>query len=141
MIQGMSDLEPFAEMLRSTENGHSPAQYRIGYRLSTTHALLAHVEIPAETVQRAVLSKLLIAPRITPDGTVTADISVQNDFASEPRIEVAATPIDQLVIRGTGAENLRVEEAQVTELHALLGLLERSVSAVRAALATYAGTI
>ncbi len=134
----MSDIEPFAEKWRSAENHLGTAQYRVGYRLSTNQAVLAHVEIPAEAVERAVLTELSIAPRISSDGRVTADVLIKNDVASRAHVDVTTTPIDQLVIRVTASETLRVEETQASELRVLLDLLERSVSAVRAALATFA---
>jgi hypothetical protein len=120
MFRIMYDLEPFAEKLWSAENALGSPQYRVGYRLSTTQTILAYVEMPAETVERAVLSNLMLFPRITPDGLVTADVSIKNDLASEAHIEVTAMPIDQLVIRGTDSEHLRAEEAQVSELHMLI---------------------
>ena len=138
MFRIMFDLEPFAEKLWSAENALGSPQYRVGYRLSTTRQILTYIEIPAETVERVVLSNLALFPRITPDGLVTADVSIRNDLASEAHIEVTAMPIDQLVIRGTDSEHLRAEEAQASELQMLLCLLERSVSVVRAALATVA---
>ncbi|MCC8948222.1 hypothetical protein H8A97_24705 [Bradyrhizobium sp. Arg62] len=136
----MSDLEPFAEKLLTPGTAICSDNYRVGYRLSTTQAILAHVDIPAQTLERAVLDDLLIVPRITLDGMVTADVSIQNDLTSNAHMHVVPTPIDQLVIRGTASDILRVEEAQASELHELLALLERSVSAVRTALAKLAGT-
>jgi hypothetical protein len=136
----MSDIEPFAEKLPVAAHSTRSAGYRIGYRLSSTQAILAHVDIPAPTIERAVLDRLLILPRITLDGTVTADVSTRNDLRSDPIIEVAATPIDQLVLRGTATENLRVEGARAAELQELLDLLERSASAVRAALVAFVAT-
>jgi len=136
----MSDIEPFAEKLRVAAHSLCPGGYRIGYRLSSTQAILAHVDIPAPTIERAVLDKLLILPRITLDGTVTADVSARNDLGSDPLIEVAATPIDKLVLRGIAAENLRVEGVGAAELQELLDHLERSASAVRAALTTFVAT-
>ncbi|VIO64960.1 hypothetical protein CI1B_00540 [Bradyrhizobium ivorense] len=135
----MSHLEPFAEKLYAADNAISPVNYRVGYRLSATQAVLAQIEIPAPIVEHAVLGKLLVVPRITPDGTVTADISMQNDLTMDPQMKVAMMPIDQLVLRGTESESLRLEEARASELQELLGLLERSVSAVRTAMATLAG--
>jgi hypothetical protein len=136
----MSDIEPFAEKLWVAAHSLCPGGYRIGYRLSATQAILAHVDIPAPTIERAVFDKFLIVPRITSDGTVTADVTAKSNLESDPLIEVAATPIDQLVLRGTAAESLRVEGARAAELQELLDHLERSASAVRAALVASVAT-
>lgn len=137
----MSDLEPFAEKVRRTGGALSPSRYRIGYRCSTTQAVLTQLEIPAEIVERTVLGDLLVVPRITPDGIVTADTPGQGDLNSDDRLEVAAMPINELVTRAIASDNLRLEEARISDLEALRDLLERSVSKVRDTLAMAAKTV
>jgi hypothetical protein len=136
----MSDLEPFAEKVRRVEGALSPSQYRIGYRCSTTQAVLTQLEIPAEIVERTVLGDLLVVPRITPDGTVTANILTQRDSINYEWLDVVAMPIYELVNRAMTSENLRLEEARLSDLEALRDLLERSVSKVRATIAIAAKT-
>jgi hypothetical protein len=137
----MPDLEPFADKIWCTEGALSPPQYRIGYRSSTTRSVLAQLEVPADIIERTVLSKLLVVPRITSDGTVTADIPGQSDLISDNWLEVAAVPINELVLRATTLENLRLEEAKISDLKALENLLDQSIAKVRAAIAIVAKAV
>ncbi len=130
----MSDLERFADRISRAEGALSALQYRVGYRFAATQNVLTQVEIPAEILERAVLSKMSVVPRVTPNGTVTADTD-QSDLASENQLEVAAIPINELVNRAMAPDNLRVEEAKISDLCTLLDLLEQSVSKVKSALA------
>jgi|SRR5579871_4193181 len=131
----MFDLEPFADKISSPDGALNPSQYRIGYRFPATRAIFTQIEIPAEVIERAVLSKLLVVPRMTSDGTVTADIPVQGDLTSNDPLEVAPVPIHELVVRAMAPENLRLEEAKISDLRTLLDLLEQSISKVRTAVA------
>jgi hypothetical protein len=128
----MSDLEPFADRALSIEGGINSPQYRVGFRLLVTQAIVAQLEIPAEVIEQAVLAKLFVAPRLTPDGKVTADISGPHDLNSH--FEIAAIPIDELVIAAMTPENLRLEDVTSSDLNKLLGLLEQSIMKVRVAL-------
>jgi hypothetical protein len=136
----LPDLEPFADKVWCAEDALSPPQYRIGYRSASTRAVLTQLDIPAEIIERTVLSKLLVVPRMTPSGTVTADIPGRDPIGDD-WLEVAPMPITELVIRAVAPETLRLEEAKISDLEALQHLLEQSMSRVRTAIAAAAKTI
>jgi len=136
----MSDVVPFAERIRRAENGLSSPGYSVGYRCATTQAVLMQLEIPAQILERAVLDKLSVVPRMTPDGMVSADFPEQTDRDIDDSLEVAVTPISELVIRSLASDNLRLEETRTSDLEALRNQLEQSLVTVRDALAMVASS-
>ncbi len=100
-----------------------PTSYRAGYRLRT--AIICNVELPAATVEAAILAKSILAVTITPDGHVRS--SVGGSAGSTSRAE----PIDQLIAQLLSVENLHLEEISAADLVLLLERLERSVELVR----------
>lgn len=109
-------------------------RYQAGYRLAETQEVIASIEIAAETLDRTVASGLLFSIRITPDGNVVANLDARESFATNADFPNLVIPIDRLVSETVDSENLRLEEADVTELNTLLSRLEYSVSIVKAAL-------
>ncbi|NOJ41058.1 hypothetical protein [Bradyrhizobium australiense] len=136
----MSDVVPFAERIRRGEDGLSSSGYRVGYRCAITQAVLIQLEIPAQIVERTVLDQLSVVPRMTPDGMVSADFSEQTDRDIGDLLEVAVTPISELVARSMASGNLRLEETRTSDLEALRNQLEQSLGTVRDALAMVASS-
>jgi hypothetical protein len=131
----MFDLEAFAHKETRTESALATPPYLLGYRSPVSKTVVVQIEIPAEVVERAVLSELLVVPRVTPDGKVTVDLHGQTDLSGDDQLKVAGAPIYELVARAMARENLRLEDANFSDLHTLLRLLEQSLSEVRSAIA------
>lgn len=95
--------------------------------------MVATVDIPAETVERAVTAGLFISVRMTLNGKITSTV-----FSSTREIAQDATwmpsQIEDLVSNAVHPENLRMEDATATDLKSLLASLQRSVRFVKDAL-------
>lgn len=136
----MFDVVPFAERVRCAEDGLCSSGYRVGYRCATTRAVLIQLEIPAEILERTVLDQLSVVPRMTPDGVVSVDFSEQSGRDIDGLLEIAVTPINELVARSVASDNLRLEETRISDLEALRNGLEQSLCTVQDALAMIANS-
>jgi len=118
-------LEPFAEAGGNT--------YRFGYRIVGTSDYASVVELPIRVVEQTVLTRASLTVRVGPDGTVISHILMSHAPATpDPPTDLAA--LDVLVQRAVNAENLRMEEATVSDLDTLLLRLERSIRLVKGAI-------
>lgn len=119
-------LEPFAEVAGDT--------YRFGYRTVGVNDYVSAVEVPIQIVEQTVLMRASLTVRIGPDGTVFSHMlsSHATDATSDPLAHV--DPLDVLVRRVVDTENLRMEEASVSDLNTLLQRLERSIGLVKDAI-------
>jgi hypothetical protein len=119
-------LEPFAEVAGDT--------YRFGYRTVGVSDYVSAVEVPIQIVEQTVLMRASLAVRIGPDGTVISHMLASNaaDTVPDPPTDVEA--LDVLVRRALSTENLRMEEATVSDLNTLLQRLECSISLVKEAI-------
>lgn len=119
-------LEPFAEVAGDT--------YRFGYRTVGVSDYVSAVEVPIQIVEQTVLMRASLTVRIGPDGTVFSHMlsSHAADATSDPPTDV--DPLDVLVRRAVDTENLRMEEASVSDLNTLLQRLERSIGLVKDAI-------
>lgn len=119
-------LEPFAEIAGNA--------YRFGYRTVGVNDCVSAVEVPFQIVEQAVLRRTSLAVTIGPDGTVISHMlcSSAAGTISDPPIGVEA--LDVLVQSALNTENLRMEEATVSDLNTLLKRLEHSVSLVKTAI-------
>jgi hypothetical protein len=118
-------LEPFAEVAGDT--------YRFGYRTVGVSEYVSVVEVPIQIVEHTVLTRASLTVRIGPDGTVISHmLSSHAAETLEPPTDVEA--LDVLVRRAVNAENLRMEEATVSDLNTLLQRLECSISLVKDAI-------
>jgi hypothetical protein len=118
-------LEPFAEVARDT--------YRFGYRTAGVSDCVSAVEVPIQIVEQAVLTRALLTVRIGPNGTVVSLVShAAANTDLDPSTSVEA--LDVLVQRAVNIENLRMEEATISDLNTFLLRLECSVSLVKDAI-------
>jgi hypothetical protein len=117
-------LEPFAEICGDT--------YRFGYRIVGASDYVSVVELPIQIVEQAVLPRASLTARIGPDGAVFPLLSHAADTTIGIPTDVEA--LDVLVQRAVNTENLRMEEATVSDLNALLQRLECSISLVKNAI-------
>jgi len=119
-------LEPFAEVAGET--------YRFGYRTVGVSDYVSAVEVPIQIVEQTVLMRASLTVRIGPDGTVISHMLASNaaDTIPDPPIDVEA--LDVLIRRALSTENLRMEEATVSDLNTLLQRLECSISLVKEAI-------
>jgi hypothetical protein len=117
-------LEPFAEV--------APDTYRFGYRIVGARDYVSAVEVPTQIVEQAVLPRASLTVRIGPDGTVFPLLSHAVETARDLPTDVQA--LDVLVQRAVNTENLRMEEATISDLNALLQRLECSISLVKDAI-------
>lgn len=119
-------LEPFAEVAGDT--------YRFGYRTIGVNDYVSAVEVPIQIVEQTVLTKASVNIRIGPDGTVISHMlgSHASNITSDPPTDVEA--LDVLVRRAVNTENLRMEEATVSDLNVLLQRLECSIVLVKDAI-------
>jgi hypothetical protein len=119
-------LEPFAEV--------TGGAYRFGYRSAGVTDYVSAVEVPIQVVEQTVLTRASLAVRVVPDGTVVSHMlwSHAGDTTPDPPTDVEA--LDVLVRRAVNIENLRMEEATVSDLNMLLQRLECSISLVKAAI-------
>ncbi|KRR29125.1 hypothetical protein [Bradyrhizobium retamae] len=117
-------LEPFAEVAGDT--------YRFGYRLAGVSDCVSTVELPIQIVEQTVLTRASLTVRICPDGTVIPLLLHAAGTTLVPSTNVES--LDVLVQRAVNTENLRMEEATVSDLNALLQRLECSISLVKNAI-------
>lgn len=119
-------LEPFAEVVGDA--------YQLGYRFVGTSQNVSAVEVPIRLIEETVLAKASLTARIGPDGTVISHMlaSYTEGAPGDPPAETAA--LDVLIQRAVNSENLRMEEATVSELNTLLQRLEYSIRLVKEAI-------
>jgi hypothetical protein len=128
-----SSVEPFVD--RVPVNGAAGDKHlvRVGYRTEGTEDILTTIELPAEILEQAVASGLELLTSMTPSGEVVCQLVGSSGLAiSRPR---SLVPVRELVSEAVSAQNLRLEEASMSELHALLVDLESAVESVRDVLA------
>jgi hypothetical protein len=77
---------------------------------------------------------------MTPDGVVSVDFSEQSGRDIDGLLEIAVTPINELVARSVASDNLRLEETRISDLEALRNGLEQSLCTVQDALAMIANS-
>jgi len=114
-------LEPFVERIQARD------EYQIGYRRRDGEIVSAIV-VSVSLLAEALHSSSLIDLALSADGFVSASLSESTDSASTPRTIRA---IDDLLRATLSKRNLHLEEASTSQLIALLGRLEDSVSMVR----------
>jgi hypothetical protein len=117
-------LEPFAEAAGNT--------YRFGYRTAGISDYVSAVEVPIQIVEQAVLPRTSLTVRIGLDGTVFPLLLHVADTTLDIPTDVEA--LDVLIKRAVNTENLRMEEATVSDLNALLQRLECSIGLVKDAI-------
>jgi hypothetical protein len=125
-----SDLEPFIEEPGAT-SPHADV-YRFGYRLEG--AVVSAVDLPAETVEKLLLSKTRPSVRITPCGEIVPGLLIPNVVGEADHVAGTVFSIDDLMRETLGAEALRMEEATVEDLALLFSRLERAIALVRTAI-------
>jgi len=125
-----SDLEPFIEAPGAT----SPLAdaYRFGYRLGG--AVVSAVYLPAEIVEKLLLSKARPSVRITPCGEIVPSLSSPNILGEVGHVVETVFSIDDLMRETLSAETLRMEEATADDLVLLFTRLERAITLVRTAI-------
>ncbi|GEC54770.1 hypothetical protein BEL01nite_38130 [Bradyrhizobium elkanii] len=125
-----SDLEPFIEAPGAT----SPRAdvYRFGYRLGG--AVVSAVDLPAETVEKLLLSKTRPSVRITACGEIVPGCSIPNVLGEVGHVAETVFSIDDLMRETLSAETLRMEEATPEDLALLFSRLERAIALVRTAI-------
>jgi hypothetical protein len=128
-------VEPFVERIGPFTDSASVSAYRFGYRIKRTKDVLSTVDIPAETVERALTSGLSLTARMSPTGDVSPALAGSDAIAMAPSVVWAVEPIERLVADAVNEENLCLEEAGTAELRTLLARLEHSVMLVTTALA------
>lgn len=120
-------LEPFVERLQARD------EYQIGYRRDGE--IVSSIVVSVSLLAEALYSSCLIDLTLSADGFVSASLSESTDSASNPRTIRA---IDDLLRATLSKRNLHLEEASTSQLIALLGRLEESVSMVRHAVSQMA---
>ncbi len=128
-------IEPFVERVGLQQTRPFGDLYRFGYRAVGTDTIVAAIEIPARLLEEEISSNLRLSCRLSPDGNVTPESSIQNDGGSSTRTWAGSQPLDQLIRSTLAPQNLRMEEATIADLTILLQRLEDSASLVRDALA------
>lgn len=134
-LSPLQAIEPFVELVGLQQIRPFDDLYRFGYRAVGTDTIVAAVEIPARLLEEEISSNLRLSCRLSPDGNVTPELSIQNDRASSTGTWAGPQPLDQLIRSTLAPQNLRMEEATIADLTTLLRRLEDSVSVVRDALA------
>jgi hypothetical protein len=129
-------LEPFVERIGGTLDLDGAAGYQIGYRTSPGGTAITSMTVSAEIIVKALNLDGAVELTVTPDGQVAAVVSHSSSAESILR---GALPIDSLVQKAMDFENLRVEEATVSDLKILLQRLEHSVRLVKDAIDQMAG--
>ncbi len=119
-------LEPFAEVAGDT--------YRFGYRIVGVSDYVSAVDVPTQIVEQTVLTRASLTVRISPDGTVISHMLLSHAADTTPNPPTDVEALDVLVRRAVNTENLRMEEATVSDLKTLLQRLECSISLVKAAI-------
>ncbi|MBT1516233.1 hypothetical protein KIP88_37885 [Bradyrhizobium sp. SRL28] len=119
-------LEPFAEVAGET--------YRFGYRIVGVSDYVSAVEVPIQIVEQTVLARASLTVRIGPDGTVFSHMLSSRAADTTPDLPTDIEALDVLVRRAVNSENLRMEEATVSDLNTLLQRLECSISLVKDAI-------
>jgi hypothetical protein len=119
-------LEPFAEVAGDA--------YRFGYRIVGASDYVSAVEVPIPIVEQSVLTRASLSARVGPDGTVISHLLMSHTASSIPNPPTDVVALDVLVQRAVNAENLRMEEANVSDLNTLLQRLERSIRLVKEAI-------
>lgn len=128
-------LEPFVERIGGTLDFDGAAGYRIGYRIGPDGTAITSITVSAEIIEKTLNLGGSVALAVTPDGQVAAVVSHSNSAKSTLR---GASPIDSLVRNALDFENLRMEEATVSDLNTLLQRLERSVGLAKDAISQMA---
>jgi hypothetical protein len=125
-----SDLEAFIEAPGAT----SPRAdvYQFGYRLGGT--VVTAVNLPAETVEKLLLSTIRPSVRITPRGEIAPEISIPNVLGSVGCVAEIVYTIDDLLRETLSAEALRMEEATPEDLALLFSRLECAITLVKVAI-------
>jgi hypothetical protein len=128
-------IEPFVERACLRRTSTSDDLYRFGYRIVGTDTVVAAMEIPARLVEEEISSNLVLSCRLTPDGDVIPEPSLEHNRA--PLAGASPVALDQLVRATLTPQALYMEEATIANLTTLLRKLEESASVVRDALACF----
>jgi len=126
-------LQPFVELLGTDCKVMGPTGYRFGYRNPATCEAVCTVDVPAETVEQALMSRLSLSVTMSADGKITARF-LEPDETAAPGVAAIPRPIDDIVAHGISLDELGRESPSASDLKSLLARLERSVALVRAAL-------
>lgn len=119
-------LEPFAEVAGDT--------YRFGYRAIGVSDYVSAVEVPNQIVEQMVLTRASLILGIGLDGAVISHVRWPHAANSIPYPPPHLEALDVLVRRAVNSENLRMEEATVSDLNSLLQRLECSIRLVKDAI-------
>ena len=119
-------LEPFAEV--------AGGNYRLGYRTVGVSDCVSAIEVPIQMVEQTVLARASLTMRISPDGTIISRMLWSLAADTPPDSPIVVESLDVLVRRAVNMENLRMEEATISDLNTLLQRLECSISLVKDAI-------
>ncbi|MCA6121219.1 hypothetical protein J6500_04765 [Bradyrhizobium sp. WSM 1704] len=108
--------------------------YRFGYRAIGASEYVSTVEMPVQLVEQTVLTRASSTVGISPDGTVIARLLWSHASGSIPDQSTDLEALDALVRRAVTIENLRMEEATLSDLSTLLQRLECCISLVKEAI-------
>lgn len=117
-------LSPFAECGTTTST--------VGYRDVASGMVLASLELPAELIERTVIANVSIEISLSVHGEITSAASgIASNFCSANR----TISLDGLVDMLLEHSNLHMEEVTEIELGILLERLQKSIHAVKRAIA------
>jgi hypothetical protein len=130
------DLMPFCERNHGTLVGFPAASYRAGYRQADGTAAV-EISLPAETVERPVLTGARFALWLSLDGRLVLD----GEGLSDEMLEVASAAgtlneqtLASLVTASLAPEHLAAEDDPVADLTSLRAQLAAALSQVDSAL-------
>jgi hypothetical protein len=128
-----TSLQPFVELLGTDRQVMGPTGYRFGYRNPATGEAVCTVDVPAATVEQALMSQLSLSVTMSADGKITAHFLEPDDVVAAG-VAAISRSIDDMVAQGTSPDELSRENPSASDLKSLLARLEHSVALVRAAL-------
>lgn len=123
-------VEPFGEVLRFNDAGHSNKILRFGYRCAGTNTVLASIAVPLAVVQRILPYE--VSARLDPSGTIYVSLELRELGGSAHFEEISLVHLVEQLLE---SHNLSMEEIEASELETLLRTFETSIQRVKAALA------
>jgi hypothetical protein len=134
MKHGLGQVEAFMEVGSEGVGVTGPISYRAGYRWVETGEIICAIELPASIVEPTIFAFSNLETLTTPDGHIVSTVKGFEGGDSNRTQAIVAEPIDAFIARSLSSENLRMEEATLTDLVMLLRRLDHSVSVVREAI-------
>lgn len=105
----------------------------VGYRDDSSGIVVASVELPTELIERSILANVSIEITLSGSGEVTCAAS---NIASRSSSSTKSISLDALVDMLLDRENIHMEETTESELRILLETLQKSIRAIKRAIAT-----